>query len=74
MEKMTKTMKISENAKIAGVVAGMAEYFNLNVKVARVLYALLTIGTGFAPGIILYVLIMFSMVNSDDKSNAAAAL
>jgi phage shock protein C len=42
--------------KIAGVCAGLAHYFDLDVTVVRVLSIFLTLATGVCPGIVTYVL------------------
>ena len=40
--------------KLAGVCAGIAEYLEVDPTIARVLYLLGTIMTGFFPGIFIY--------------------
>ena len=44
------------NKMLAGVCAGIANYFNLDPTLIRVIYALLTVFTAFA-GIIVYLLL-----------------
>ncbi len=52
-----KTLKRPHaNRKIAGVCAGLAEHFNQDVSLVRLLCVFLTIATGGCPGIITYVL------------------
>src|SRR5712672_2660249 len=42
--------------KIAGVCAGLAQYFDLDVTVVRILCIFLTLATGVCPGIVTYLL------------------
>lgn len=44
MEK--KLIRLSANKKLAGVCAGLARYFNLDVSLVRIAYILLTVLTG----------------------------
>ncbi len=55
----------SRDKKIAGVCGGMGEYFNLDSTVIRVGYILLTIMTGFFPGILVYIICMAIIPNSE---------
>ncbi len=56
-----KKLKRSENKKIFGVCGGLAEYFNLDVVVLRILWLVLTVVTGCAPGIIVYLVMALVM-------------
>jgi len=62
---MDKKLKRSRNQQIAGVCAGLAEYFGWDVTLVRVIYALLTIFTVGFPGIILY-LVMWMVMPLED--------
>jgi phage shock protein C len=42
--------------KIAGVCAGLAQYFDLDVTLVRILSVFLTLATGVCPGIVTYLL------------------
>ena len=42
--------------KIAGVCAGLAQYFNLDVSAMRILCFFVTVATGVCPGIVTYLL------------------
>lgn len=42
--------------KIAGVCGGIAEYFNVDSVLVRIIYILIDIATGVVPGIIAYLL------------------
>ncbi len=43
------------NRKIAGVCAGLAEYFDLDVILVRVIWLVVTVFSAFVPGVIGYV-------------------
>jgi phage shock protein C len=47
-----------ENEKLAGVCAGLAEYFDLDPTMVRVLYLVGTFFTGIVPGLILYAILV----------------
>jgi phage shock protein C len=51
----------SNNKMIAGVCAGLAEYFQLDVTLVRVLYVIVSILSVAFPGIIVYIVLMFVM-------------
>jgi len=42
---------------IAGVVAGLAQHFDIDVSLARVLYVLISIFSAAFPGILVYVIL-----------------
>lgn len=50
----------SNDRMIAGVCAGLAEYFGLDTTLVRVDYALLTVFTAFS-GVIVYLILMIVM-------------
>lgn len=50
----------SDDRMIAGVCAGLAEYFGLDTTLVRVGYALLTVFTAFS-GVIVYLILMIVM-------------
>ncbi|MCQ2254061.1 MAG: PspC domain-containing protein [Bacteroidaceae bacterium] len=57
---MKKRLSLSEtDKKIAGVCGGIAEYFDVDSTIVRIVYALLTLGTTGFPGILLYLVMMF---------------
>ena len=60
METKKKLVR-SKNTMIAGVCAGIAEYFGIDVKITRIVYFGFTILTIFFPGIILYLALMLLM-------------
>jgi phage shock protein C len=44
----------SEDRVLTGVLGGLAEYFDVEPSLVRIGYSVLTVLTGWAPGIILY--------------------
>ncbi|MGQ1908327.1 PspC domain-containing protein [Marinifilum sp. RC60d5] len=58
---MAKKLKRSSEKMIAGVCAGLAEYFNLDITLVRVLYVLLSIFSAGFPGLLVYVILWFVM-------------
>jgi Putative stress-responsive transcriptional regulator len=52
---MEKKLFKSKDKKVCGVMGGLAKYFDIDPTVVRVAFLLLTIFTGFIPGLIAYV-------------------
>src|SRR5258708_35298994 len=59
--------------KIAGVCAGLAEYFNLDVTLVRILCIFLTLATGVCPGIVTSLLAWIIIPSEPELSPALAA-
>ena len=55
----------SSNRILAGVCGGIAEYFNVDPTLIRVLYAVLSIFSVGFPGVLLYIILMILMPNYD---------
>jgi phage shock protein PspC (stress-responsive transcriptional regulator) len=58
---MAKKLQRSSNKMVAGVCAGLAEYFGLDITVVRVAYAMLSIFSFAFPGLLVYVILWFIM-------------
>lgn len=58
---MEKKLRRSHNKMVAGVCAGIAEYFQIDITLARVAYALLSIFSAGFPGLILYIILWIIM-------------
>lgn len=56
---MEKKLTRSNNKMLAGVCAGLAEYFGMDATIVRLVYALLTIFTAGFPGVLLYIIASF---------------
>jgi len=62
---MDKKLKRSKNQQLAGVCAGIAEYFGWDVTLVRVIFALLTIFSAGFLGIVLYIVMWIIMPLED---------
>jgi phage shock protein PspC (stress-responsive transcriptional regulator) len=51
-----KLMRSRDERKIAGVCAGLAQHFDLDVTLVRIVCVFLTLATGVCPGIVTYLL------------------
>lgn len=58
---MEKKLKKSSNQMIWGVCAGIAEYFNMDITLVRILYVLLSVFTAGFPGVLLYIIMAIVM-------------
>lgn len=56
-----KKLTRSENKMVAGVCAGIAEYFEIDPTLVRVCYAALTVFSAAFPGLLLYIILMLIM-------------
>ena len=63
MEK--RLYRSEENGKVAGVAAGLAEYFDVDVTLVRIAFVVATLAGG--PGVLLYIAAWFVM---PEKSEA----
>ncbi|PKQ65431.1 hypothetical protein BZG02_00035 [Labilibaculum filiforme] len=61
---MSKRMRRSSDKMIAGVCAGIAEYFGLDVSLVRILYVLISIFSAGFPGILVYLILWFILPDS----------
>jgi len=50
---------------IAGVIAGLAEYFGLDVTLARIIYVLVSIFSAAFPGILVYIICWILIPDED---------
>jgi phage shock protein C len=60
-QKTTKRLVRGEDRKLFGVCAGVADYFNIDPVLVRVLWILVTAFSGFFPGIVVYLLVAWVM-------------
>lgn len=56
------------NRMVAGVVAGLARYFDLDITLARVLYIVLSVCSAAFPGVLVYILLWVLMPQEDWES------
>lgn len=68
MEK--KLYKNSDKKMISGVLAGFADYFNIDVTLLRIGYVVLSLIADGFPGLILYIILAIVMPDISDKDRA----
>jgi phage shock protein PspC (stress-responsive transcriptional regulator) len=56
-------MRSRNNRKLAGVIGGLSERFNINANLARLIFVIGLIATGFFPMGIIYLLLIFVLPN-----------
>ena len=61
-----KKLRRSENRMLGGVIAGLAEYFDVDVTMLRVCYVLLSLFTAAFPGLLVYIILLLIMPNSKE--------
>jgi phage shock protein C len=59
----------SSNRILAGVCGGLAEYFDVDPTLIRVIYAALSLFTVGFPGVLLYIILMILMPNYNQIDN-----
>lgn len=52
---MKKLHRSTTDKQIAGVIGGIAEYFEVDPTILRLVFLLITVFTGFVPGIVFYI-------------------
>jgi phage shock protein C len=62
---MKKKLTRSDNKMIAGVCAGIAEYFGWDVTLVRVIYVLLSVFSAAFPGILVYIILWIVMPRAE---------
>jgi phage shock protein C len=67
-----KFIRSRADRKIAGICAGLAQYFDLDVWLVRILCIFITLATGVCPGIVTY-LLAWIIVPSEPQLNAVIA-
>ena len=60
-----KKLTRSKDRILAGVCGGMAEYFGIDATIVRIGYVLISILSAAFPGIIVYLILMLIMRNSE---------
>lgn len=62
-----KKLHLSTDKKLSGVCGGIAEYFSIDPTVVRVAWVLVTVLSGFFPGIIAYIAAAIIIPYADTK-------
>jgi phage shock protein C len=68
-----KLMRSRAEKKIAGVCAGLAQYFDLDVSLVRILCLFITLATGVCPGIVTYLLAWIMIPSEPELKPVVAA-
>jgi phage shock protein C len=68
-----KVMRPRADRKIAGVCAGLAEYFDLDVSLVRILCIFIALATGVCPGVVTYLLAWIIIPPDPELKPALAA-
>jgi phage shock protein C len=63
-----KKLYRSSNRIIAGVCGGIADYFDLDPTLIRVIYLVLSLFSAAFPGVLLYIILMLMIPNYDKIS------
>src|SRR5262252_6507660 len=56
-----RLMRSAVDRKLAGICGGLAEYFEVDPTLVRLLYVLVTFLTGIVPGLLVYIVAWFIM-------------
>ncbi len=62
-----KKLRRSNNKMLAGVCAGLAEYFDVDPTMVRVVYVVLTFFSAAFPGLLLYIILLLLMPNQGQE-------
>ena len=68
-----KKLTRSTNKILAGVCGGIAEYFDIDPTLVRILYAALSFFSAAFPGLILYIIMMLIMPEKDKNDRVEDA-
>ncbi len=61
VDETMKLLRKSNNKMLSGVLAGVAEYFEVDPTLIRLIFVVLTAMTGFFPGVIAYIIAAWIM-------------
>lgn len=64
-----KKLYRSSNRILAGVCGGIAEYFDLDPTLIRVVFAVLSLFSAAFPGLLLYIILMILIPNYDQVNS-----
>jgi phage shock protein C len=59
MKERKRLYRSKENKVFAGILGGIGEYSDIDPVLIRVLYVVFTAFTGFAPGVVAYIITLF---------------
>lgn len=67
-----KLYKSSSNRMLAGVCAGIAEYFNIDATIIRVAFALVSVLAASVPGVLIYIICAIIIPDEPDSVDTNA--
>ncbi len=65
-----KLVRIPKEKIVAGIIAGLADYFNIDRTLLRLIFIFIVLITGFFPMVLLYIIAYFIMPVSDDADSS----
>ena len=65
--KTKKLYKSKDNKIFFGIVGGIGEYFDIDPTILRIIWALVAVVSGFAPGVLLYIIAIFLIPENTGK-------
>lgn len=65
-----KLVRIPKEKIVAGIIAGLADYFNIDRTLLRLIFIFIVLITGFFPMVLLYIIAYFIMPVSDDTDSS----
>jgi phage shock protein C len=68
-----KLIRSRAERKIAGVCAGLAQYFELDVLLVRILCVFITLASGICPGVVTYLLAWIIVPSEPELKSVVAA-
>jgi phage shock protein C len=68
-----KLIRSRDDRKIAGVCAGLAQYFELDVLLVRILCVFVTLASGLCPGVVTYLLAWLIVPSEPELKTVLAA-
>ena len=66
MNETKKLYRVEQGKMLAGVCGGLAEYFNIDPSLVRILWVLITVFTAFFPCLIAYLIIAAILPRKSD--------
>ena len=70
LRSMKKLYRSKNNRMLFGVCGGIAEYFNVDPVIVRLIWAFFTLGSGLFPGIITYAIAWLIIPDEPTEANA----
>lgn len=67
----TPLRRSRSNRMIGGVVAGLANYFGIDVTLARVLYVVGSIVSAAFPGLLIYLILLILIPQEDERTDTS---